>query len=130
MQPIENLTDARKLAKISQNPCTLSDSVVQMYRKIDTQSTLPENFALPLEWKLSEDNRWVIMASLMPWEEFEEEYAGKFSTEIGAPAKPFRMALGALIIHEKLRTSDRETVEQIKENPYLQYFLGLLSYSN
>ncbi len=40
------------------------------------------------------------------------------------------MALGALIIKEKLGTSDRETVEQIKENPYLQYFLGMSNYSN
>ncbi len=40
------------------------------------------------------------------------------------------MALGALIIKEKLRTSDRETVEHIRENPYLQYFLGMSSYSN
>jgi len=49
---------------------------------------------------------------------------------MGAPAKPFRMALGALIIKEKLGTSDEETVEQLKENPYLQYFLGLSEYSN
>ncbi len=49
---------------------------------------------------------------------------------MGAPAKPFRMALGALIIKEKLRISDRETVEQIRENPYLQYFLGMSNYSN
>jgi hypothetical protein len=28
------------------------------------------------------------------------------------------MALGALIIQEKLKITDRETVEQIKENPY------------
>ncbi len=49
---------------------------------------------------------------------------------MGAIAKPFRMALGALIIKEKLGISDRETVEQIKENPYLQYFLGMSSYSN
>jgi hypothetical protein len=40
------------------------------------------------------------------------------------------MALGALIIKEKLGISDRETVEQIRENPYLQYFIGLKSYSN
>ncbi len=40
------------------------------------------------------------------------------------------MALGALIIKEKLGISDRETVEQIKENPYLQYFIGLEYYSN
>ncbi len=40
------------------------------------------------------------------------------------------MALGALIIKERLGTSDEETVEQIKENPYLQYFLGLSEYTN
>ncbi|TRU81283.1 MAG: transposase, partial [Microcystis viridis Mv_BB_P_19951000_S69D] len=80
--------------------------------------------------KLSPDNRWVIMANLIPWSEFEEEYAQNFSEEMGAPAKTFRMALGALIIKEKLGTSDRETVEQIRENPYLQYFLGLSAYSN
>jgi hypothetical protein len=38
--------------------------------------------------------------------------------------------LGALIIKEKLGISDRETVEQIRENPYLQYFTGQSSYSN
>ncbi len=36
----------------------------------------------------------------------------------------------ALIIKERLGTSDAETVEQIRENPYLQYFLGLSGYSN
>ena len=70
------------------------------------------------------------MADLIPWQEFEEEYATLFSSEAGAPAKSFRMALGALIIKEKLGISDRETVEQIKENPYLQYFIGMSSYSS
>ncbi len=42
---------------------------------------------------------------------------------------PFRMALGALIIKEQLGISDRETVEQIRENPYLQYFIGLEAYT-
>src|SRR4028119_614066 len=51
-------------------------------------------------------------------------------SEMGAPAKSFRMALGALIIKEKLGISDRLTVEQIRENPYLQYFIGQSSYSN
>lgn len=40
------------------------------------------------------------------------------------------MALVALIIKEKLGITDRETVEQIKENPYLQYFLGMSTYSS
>jgi hypothetical protein len=67
---------------------------------------------------------------LIAWEELETEYAEQFSQGMGAPAKPFRMALGALIIKERLGTSDEETVEQIRENPYLQYFLGLSEYSD
>ena len=101
-----------------------------MYRKSNQSSISSENFELPFSGKLSPDNRWVIMTELIPWSDFEAEYAKKFSEKMGAPAKPFRMALGALIIKEKLGTSDRETVEQIKENPYLQYFIGLSEYSN
>jgi transposase, IS5 family len=41
------------------------------------------------------------MANLIPWNEFEAEYAQNFVEEIGAPALPFRMALGGLIIKEK-----------------------------
>ncbi len=70
------------------------------------------------------------MAELIPWPEFEAEYAKNFPTERGLRAKSFRMALGALIIKEKLLISDRETVEQIRENPYLQYFIGQSTYSN
>ena len=70
------------------------------------------------------------MANLIAWDEFEEEYARNLAEEIGAPALPFRVALGSLIIKEKLGISDRETVEQIKENPYLQYFIGQTHYSN
>jgi hypothetical protein len=40
------------------------------------------------------------------------------------------MAFGALILKERLNCSDEELVEQIRENPYLQYFLGLVEFSN
>ena len=101
-----------------------------MYRKAASTPNSAEDFEFPLLGKLSSDNRWVIMASLVPWSEFEGEYALNFAEEMGAPALPFRMALGALIIKEKLGISDRETVEQITENPYLQYFIGQKNYSN
>lgn len=101
-----------------------------MYRKVGQHDIPPENFELPFNGQLSSDNRWVVMANLIPWSEFEDEYALLFSVERGAPALNFRMALGALIIKEKLGISDRETVEQIKENPDLQYFIGLESYNN
>jgi hypothetical protein len=109
-----------------------------MYKKVEQLEAELENFELPFGGKLAADNRWVIMAKLIPWSEVEgvaghprrEEYAKKFTILLGAPAKPSRMALGALIIKEKLGISDRETVEQIRENPYLQYFIGLKSYRN
>jgi hypothetical protein len=101
-----------------------------MYRQSPTGQLSFENFYLPFGGKLSGENRWVRLAKLLPWEQFESEYAEQFSQGQGAPAKPLRMALGALIIKEKLGTSDKETVEQIRENPYLQYFLGLSEYSD
>ncbi len=72
-------------------------------------TTPPENFELPFEGKLSQDYRWVIMANLIPWSEFEAEYASLFSEEMGTPAKTFRTALGALIIKEKLGLEFRLT---------------------
>ncbi|CDN12766.1 hypothetical protein RintRC_7631 [Richelia intracellularis] len=38
------------------------------------------------------------------------------------------MALAELIIKYKLGINYTETVEQIKDNPYLQYFIGMSSY--
>jgi IS5 family transposase len=81
-----------------------------VYRKVDPDGTAPESFEFPQGGKLALDNRWVMMAKLIPWSEFEVEYALNFATSMGAPAKSFRMGLGALIIKEKLGTSDRETV--------------------
>jgi hypothetical protein len=101
-----------------------------VYKKAGLAPLPPLDFELANGSKLSADNRWVKMAEIVPWDELESEYAQNFPTDMGAPAKSFRMALGALIIKEKLGISDRETVEQSRENPYLQYFIGQSSYSN
>ena len=68
------------------------------------------------------------MADSVPWDVFEEKYSRLFKTNTGNVAKPVRMVLGALIIQTKFQYSDRELVEQITENPYLQYFIGLPGY--
>ena len=73
-------------------------------------------------------NRWIRLADQIPWNVFEEKYAQLFPSNTGNVAKPLRMALGSLIIQKKLQFSDRELVEQITENPYLQYFIGLPGY--
>ena len=52
----------------------------------------------------------------------------KRQTKTGHPAKPFRMALGSLIIQKRKKLSDRGLVKEIGENPYLQYFIGCESF--
>jgi hypothetical protein len=89
-----------------------------------------EDFVLPFDGRLNHENRWVKLSKLIPWDEIEQKYASLFSSGTGTEAKPLRMALGALLIKEKYGFSDRETVEQIKENPYLQFFIGLERYED
>jgi IS5 family transposase len=84
-----------------------------------------EGFFLPFGGKFSGDNRWIKLAELIPCDELEDDYAAQFCKGFGAPAKPFRLAMGALIIKARLGLMDEELVEQIKENPYLQFFIGL-----
>jgi hypothetical protein len=66
----------------------------------------------------------------MPWEELEEAYASQFNPTTGAPAKSVRLAFGALFIKQRLGLTDEETVEQIRENAYMQFFLGFAGYSS
>ena len=101
-----------------------------MYRKHHNGQLTIEEFHVPFGGTLDSDNRWVIFSSLMPWEELEETYASQFSPTTGAPAKPVRLAFGALFIRQRLGLTDEETVEQIRENAYMQFFLGFAGYSS
>jgi len=102
-----------------------------MYRQESLKQPSFEDFYLPFGGHLDRNNRWVRLAELVPWDEFEESYADQFAQSgQGAPAKPFRLALGALIIKEKLGITDEETVEQIRENHYLQYLVGMENYKD
>ncbi|MCL6600259.1 MAG: IS5 family transposase [Alicyclobacillus macrosporangiidus] len=98
-----------------------------MYRKRENQVLLPHEFFLPFGGKLNENNRWVKLTQLIPWDRVEEYYADLFkpASQGGQTAVSVRMALGSLIIQQRLGTSDRDTVQHITENPYLQYMIGL-----
>ena len=59
---------------------------------------------------------------------FEKKYSRLFKGKNGRVAKPLRLALGSLIIQTKYQYPDRELVDQLTENPYYQYFIGLSGY--
>jgi len=49
---------------------------------------------------------------------------------MGSPGKSIEDGFGTLILKDRLGVADREVAEDISENPYFQYFLGLSSYQN
>ena len=97
-----------------------------MYKK-ETQLAF-EDFVFPFG-ELDSENEWVKLAGLIPWDTVERAYAKQF-VDNGHPAHSARIALGALIIKQRLRCSDEWTVRHVSENPYLQFFLGMKAYSS
>lgn len=55
------------------------------------------------------DNEWVKLAKLIPWHQFEEEYASSFPSGTRQPACSFRMAQGSLLIKERYQFEDTGT---------------------
>ena len=86
------------------------------------------DFNQPVGLKMNPKNRWVKKAETIPWDAIEEKYAKLFPSKTGMPAKLLRMALGSLLIQKQLGFPNRELVEEIMENPYFQYFIGLTGY--
>jgi len=91
--------------------------------KSEKQPTL-EGVETVFETKLVGENRWEKLSQVIPWDEMADGYYKSLTAGMGRPAKDARLVIGAVIIKHKLKLSDEETIEQIRENPYLQYFVG------
>jgi IS5 family transposase len=89
-----------------------------------------DGFSLPFGGKLNPDNRWVRWSEVIPWDELAVAYYQTMDAKQGRPGKDARLVIAALIIKHKLTLSDEETVLQVQEGPYLQYFAGFSSYKD
>lgn len=54
------------------------------------------DFELPNGCALAADNRWAIVAQLIPRSELEAEYAQNFVTEMGPPARIISASVGGI----------------------------------
>ena len=81
-------------------------------------------FKHPFEAELDPENRWVKLSKIIPWDKLVSIYSKSLSSTKGKQSIDGRLAVGSLIIKHKLQLSDREVVETLKENIYLQYFVG------
>ena len=102
-----------------------------MIRYTSTGQLKIEEFKTPFEINIEKhiDNRWVRLANSLPWDSLAKVYYSKMCKDNGAPAKSARLVIGALIVKGLLKLSDRETMEMIRENCFIQYFLGMSAYS-
>jgi len=75
--------------------------------------------------ELDVENRWFTLSNRIPWDEIVSLYHKHYPRKpTGRPPINPRILIGAVIIKHLNDYDDRETIEQIKENIYLQYFLG------
>ena len=102
-----------------------------MYERKAHQTPFFEDATLFGGVRLNPENRWVRMCRLIPWAVFETQYAAFFTNpREGKPAKSARMAIGALIINKRKGNYDEDTVEEIREKTYMQYFLCFAEFAN
>ncbi len=89
-----------------------------------------ETFKSSLE-SLPKNNRWVKLGDTLPWDEIEKVYNVRLNNQHGgASNKPARVIIGALVVKHKMNLSDEETIQAIRENPYMQYMLGLSEFTD
>ncbi len=82
-------------------------------------------FKTPFEQHQNFKNRWVVLAKLISWDEVCNIYLKHVGvSDTGRPPLNPRVVLGSFIIKHLCNLDDRETVNQISENIYMQYFLG------
>ena len=94
-----------------------------MYKPQDRQTKPLFSELMPFGGQLDESNRWLRIGELIPWEKLESEYATHFS-RIGRPATDGRLFVGLMLLKHMTASSDREIVETVLENPYMQAFCG------
>jgi IS5 family transposase len=100
----------------------------QEYQSL-TQLTI-EGFETPFVEKLDPNNRWVKLAGQIPWDRIVGIYLKQLRNHsTGASSINPRVILGSVMIKHLKNLSDEETILEIQENIYLQYFIGYSSFT-
>ena len=88
-------------------------------------------FDTPFSQHLNPENRWIVLAHRIPWDEIVSVYNKQMhNNKTGAGHINGRVVLGCLMIKHMCDFSDEETILQVQENMYMQYFIGYSGFSN
>ena len=67
-----------------------------MYKPIDKLQHSFLDFNQPMGLKMNPENRWIKLADLIPWDEFEAKYAEQFTSSTGNVAKTASYGIGCV----------------------------------
>lgn len=102
-----------------------------MYKPIDKLQHSFLDFNQPLGMKMNPENRWVRLADSIPGTNLKRSMriCSQVIQEMLRSFCTWRWR-SALVIQKKFQFSNRELVEEITKNPYLQYFIVLPGYQD
>ena len=83
---------------------------------------------MPYGGKLDQNNRWIRLSSLIPWDALVALHDSYFDVKRLGVVKSGRLVVGLMIGKVKLKLSDEEILNYFYENPYFQYFCGFDSF--
>ena len=110
--------------------CTLRSKIMYKTPNYDYEQLSFIGFNSTCGLQLDPQNEWIVIAGKLPWRAWETLYAAMFPAETGNVAKPCRMVMGSLIIQQHMGFTDRDLVDQLRQNPYYQYFIGLEAFQH
>jgi len=95
-----------------------------MRGKLSGQGNL---FVTPLRELLNPQQPLYRLADRLDWRSFEDSFSGLYSST-GRPSHPIRLMVGLLILKRLYNLGDETVVERWVENPYFQYFCGMVNF--
>jgi transposase, IS5 family len=72
----------------------------------------------------------LLLANVIPWQEFEKAFIGEYTQGTGRPSIPIRVMVGLLMLKQLENLSDERVVLAWKQNPYYQAFCGIKNFQN
>lgn len=126
------IISARKISGLPSFPCTFFIGGPPMYRTHKAKQLDLFTQIAPIMDVLDREDEIIKLADSIDWDYIEKIYSRNFTStkKSGNPNNyPARVAFGALFLKQYSGLTDRQLVQQIKQNPYWQYFLGYEEYS-
>jgi len=96
-------------------------------QKLSAQTAI---FCVPIERIVNPNHPLCALTDKIDWKSFDTSFGGLYDPGNGRPAKPTRLMVGLHYLKHTFDLSDEAVVTRWVENPYWQYFCGMLNFTH